>query len=218
MLERIPLRVLVAVAVITAFEHGLLVARSIGCSPFLFPSPATVERACRFPALRSPVRTLEERIYMSDNQTIGSTNNSLMVDRWLAYGIFRFTLGINRLIHGVGRLFGLGTGEFAAKTSSAFAGTPLPQGVVYAFLVVLPFAEAILGGLVIVGLLTRWTLALGGLLIAALVFGTALRSDWSTVGIQMVYAITYYFLLRNLADDYFSVDTLLARYRKRLAL
>jgi thiosulfate dehydrogenase [quinone] large subunit len=70
----------------------------------------------------------------------------------------------------------------------------------------------------IVGLLTRWTLALGGLLIAALVFGTALRSDWSTVGIQMVYAITYYFLLRNLTDDYFSVDTLLARYRKRVAL
>jgi len=38
------------------------------------------------------------------------------------------------------------------------------------------------------------------------------------VGIQMVYLITYYFLLKNLADDYFSVDTLLARYRKRLAL
>ena len=155
---------------------------------------------------------------MSDNQTISSTNNSLMVDRWLAYGIFRFTLGINILIHGVGRLFGLETGEFAAKTSSAFAGTPLPHSVVYPFLVVLPFAEAILGGLMIVGLLTRWTLALGGLLIAALVFGTALRSDWSTVGIQMVYAITYYFLLRNLADDYFSVDTLLAKYRNRRLL
>jgi hypothetical protein len=55
---------------------------------------------------------------MSDNQTISSTNNSLVVDRCLAYGIFRFTLGINILIHGVGRLFGLGTGEFAAKTSA----------------------------------------------------------------------------------------------------
>jgi hypothetical protein len=54
-----------------------------------------------------------------------------MVDRWLAYGIFRFTLGINIVIHGVGLLFGLGTGDFAANTSSAFAGTPLLQGVVY---------------------------------------------------------------------------------------
>jgi hypothetical protein len=35
------------------------------------------------------------KIYMLDNQTISPTNNSLMVDRWLAYGIFRFTLGIN---------------------------------------------------------------------------------------------------------------------------
>ena len=41
-------------------------------------------------------------------------------------------------------------------------------------------------------------------------------SDWSTVGIQMIYAITYYFLLENLVDDYFSVDTLLARYRRPL--
>ena len=54
---------------------------------------------------------------------------------------------------------------------------------------------------------------LGGLLIAALVFGTALRGDWTTVGIQMIYAIIYYLLLRNLADNYFSVDTLLTRSR-----
>lgn len=78
----------------------------------------------------------------------------------------------------------------------------------------LSFAEAILGALLILGLLTRWTLALGGLLIAALVFGTALRSDWSTAGVQMVYGIIYYFLLKNLADNYFSVDTLLAKYPK----
>ena len=68
----------------------------------------------------------------------------------------------------------------------------------------------------IFGLLTRWTLTLGGLLIAVLVLGTALRSDWSTAGVQMVYAITYYFLLKNLADNYFSVDTLLPAYRTHL--
>jgi len=47
----------------------------------------------------------------------------------------------------------------------------------------------------------------------ALVFGTALRSDWSTVGMQMIYAITYYLLLTNLINDYFSLDNLLRRYR-----
>jgi thiosulfate dehydrogenase [quinone] large subunit len=86
-----------------------------------------------------------------------------------------------------------------------------------AFLFGQPFAESILGALLVIGLFTRWTLTLGGLLIAALVFGTGLRSDWPTVGVQMVYAIIYYFLLRNLADNHFSFDGLLARHRKSLA-
>jgi len=78
---------------------------------------------------------------------------------------------------------------------------------------VLPFAETILGAFITLGLLTRWALTVGGLLMTALVFGTALRSDWSTVGIQMIYAITYYLLLTNLINDYFSLDNLLRRYR-----
>jgi thiosulfate dehydrogenase (quinone) large subunit len=139
--------------------------------------------------------------------------SSSPLDGRLAYGVLRFTFGINILIHGVGRLFGAGAARFTAKTSNEFAGAPLPHGVVHAFLIVVPFAEAILGVLLILGLFTRWTLTLGGLLIAALVFGTSLRSDWNTVGIQMIYAIIYYLLLKNLADNYFSVDTLLARVR-----
>ena len=155
---------------------------------------------------------------MSDDHTIRATTNSSSVDRWLAYAVFRFRLGINIVIHGIDRVFGVGVREFGVKTSSEFAATALPHFLVYAFLIVLPFAEMLLGALnlMIVGLLTRWTLTLGGLLIAVLVFGTALRSDWSTAGVQMVYAITYYFLLKNLADNHFSVDTVLSAYRKLL--
>lgn len=137
---------------------------------------------------------------------------SSLLDRRLAYGVFRLTLGINTLIHGAGRIFGAGAGAFAAKTASEFAGTPLPGGLVHLFLTVLPVVETMLGLFITVGLLTRWALTLGGLLIAALVFGTALRSDWSTVGVQMIYAITYYLLLTNLDDNHFSVDTLLRRH------
>ena len=155
---------------------------------------------------------------MSDNHSIRATSNSSSVDRWLAYGVFRFTLGINILIHGVDRVFGAGARGFAAKTSSQFAGTALPHALVYVFLTFLPFAEVVLGALIIFGLLTRWTLTLGGLLIAVLVFGTALRSDWSTAGVQMVYAITYYFLLKNLDDNYLSVDALLSAYRRPLTI
>jgi len=87
--------------------------------------------------------------------------DSSLLDCRLAYGIFRFTLGVNILIHGAGRIFGSGTGAFAAKTSSEFAGTSLPHGLVQVFLMVLPFVETILGAFITLGLLTRWALTVG---------------------------------------------------------
>jgi hypothetical protein len=57
-----------------------------------------------------------------------------------------------------------------------------------------------------VGLFRRWTLTIGGLLLVALIFGIAFRSDWPTVGIQMIYSITYYLLLVNRSDNGLSVD------------
>lgn len=148
---------------------------------------------------------------MSEPHSITATSDSPLLDRRLAYGVLRLTMGIDILIHGVGRLFWIGVGAFAAKTSALFVGSPLPHTLVYDFLVCVPFAEATLGALTLLGLFTRWALTLGGLLIAALVFGTGMRSDWITVGTQLIYAIIYYFLLRNRDDNYFSVDTLLAK-------
>lgn len=142
-----------------------------------------------------------------------TAESSAHLDRKLAYVVFRLSLGINLLIHGASRFLGPGVDAFSTKTTTEFAGTPLPAGLVHAFLTVLPFAEFILGGLVTLGLFTRWALTLGGLLITALIFGTALRSDWTTVGIQMIYAITYYLLLLNRADNAFSLDALLRVHR-----
>jgi thiosulfate dehydrogenase (quinone) large subunit len=79
------------------------------------------------------------------------------------------------------------------------------------FGLLLPFLETAISLLLIVGLWTRWTLIAGGLLIATLVFGTALRSEWETLGIQMLYAIIYYLLLAGRTSDYFSLDTVLTR-------
>jgi thiosulfate dehydrogenase (quinone) large subunit len=142
---------------------------------------------------------------------MSAATSSPLLDRRLAHFVLRFTLGINILIHGAGRILGPGVGTFAVKTAGEFSGAPLPPALIHAFLAVLPYAETLLGIAITVGLLTRWALTLGGLLIAALVFGTALRSDWSTVGIQMVYAIVYYLLLAHLSDDFFSLDTFLRR-------
>jgi thiosulfate dehydrogenase [quinone] large subunit len=134
--------------------------------------------------------------------------DSPTLDRDLAYAVFRLTLGINILVHGAGRIFGPGAEAFATTTAAEFTKTAVPMGLVHAFLIALPFAELVLGVLTTLGLFTRWALTLGGLMMTALVFGTAMRSDWNTVGVQMIYAITYYLLLMNRADNRFSVDAL----------
>jgi thiosulfate dehydrogenase (quinone) large subunit len=139
--------------------------------------------------------------------------DSTTLDRQLAYAVFRLTLGINILVHGAGRIFGPGAEAFASTTAVEFSKTALPAGMVHAFLIVVPFAELVLGVLTTLGLFTRWALTLGGLLIAALVFGTAMRSDWNTVGVQMIYAITYYFLLAHRSSNRFSLDALTATFR-----
>ena len=94
-----------------------------------------------------------------------------------------------------------------ADSFTCGAGARFPDGPTFCR----PFAEFVLGILIVTGLFTRCALTVGGLLITALIFGTALRSDWSTIGIQMIYAITYYRLLLNRADNGFSLDTLFFR-------
>jgi thiosulfate dehydrogenase (quinone) large subunit len=96
---------------------------------------------------------------------------------------------------------------FAEAIVSSFAETPLPPLSVRLFALSLPFAEAGIGFLLVLGLFTRWALVAGGLVMTALVFGTALRSDWETVGIQMIYAAIYYLLLAGKIYNYFSLDS-----------
>jgi len=57
----------------------------------------------------------------------------------------------------------------------------------------LPFLEAALGVLLIPGLLTRLSLVVVPLLMTALVFGTTLREQFMTVGIQLIYAAIFLF-------------------------
>ena len=71
----------------------------------------------------------------------------------------------------------------------------------------------ILAVLLILGLWSRWAITAEGLLVTVLMFGTALRSDWTVVSHQMIYILFVYFLLAAEQYDYFSVDSLLARRR-----
>ena len=127
-----------------------------------------------------------------------------MDDRALGRALLRLTLGINLVVHGLVRVPKLSA--FAAGMARDFQPTILPRGLVRAFALALPFAEAAVGALITVGLFQRAALAAGVLMIAALVFGTALLQRWDTLTQQMVYALIYAALIATLSWDRWSLD------------
>ena len=134
--------------------------------------------------------------------------NEVLLDRRLAFAFLRFTLGLNILMHGAVRLPILNA--FVGGLVKEFAKTPLPAVAVKAFAYSLPFEEGLVGLFVLVGLWTRSALLLGALIMAALVFGTALLSDWNTLAIQMLYVVIYAALLALREYNDYSLDALIA--------
>src|ERR1700691_1301746 len=138
-------------------------------------------------------------------------DNSL--GRALGYFILRLSLGIDMLMHYVVRTWGISK-YFVPVTEKMFEGNLLPMSWVHVFLTVLPYFEGVLGILLVFGLLSRWALTAEGRLVTVLMFGTALRSDWTVVSHQMIYIIFVFILLAVEQYNYFSVDSLLERRRQ----
>ena len=128
-------------------------------------------------------------------------------NRRMAYAIFRVTLGFNIFLHGFVRVL-TGPGTFEANTEKLFTSTFLPMGGVHFFLSVLPFIEVLVGACLLVGFLTLWAAVGGALLMLVLIFGTAARQDWNTVGLQTIYGLFYYLLISRNEDNWLSVDCL----------
>ena len=131
------------------------------------------------------------------------------LDWKLAYLTLRFTLGLSILMHGLVRLPHLNA--FAGEMAKLFADTLLPSILVRAFGFGLVFVESAVGLLLLLGLWTRMALLVGSLTMAALVFGTALRSDWNTLAIQMLYALIYVVLIATRRHNTYSVDGMIDR-------
>jgi|SRR5215469_13732857 len=126
-------------------------------------------------------------------------------DRDLAYAFFRLYLGVNIAVHGASRIYS-GVAAFATEQVSQFAKTPLPSQMVYLFSVGLPFAEALTGVFIFVGLWSRLAYCVGFLLIINLTFGSTLRQDWTAAGWQLLYAFAYAALLAFHEHNRYSVD------------
>jgi thiosulfate dehydrogenase (quinone) large subunit len=131
------------------------------------------------------------------------------LDRHLAYLVLRFTLGLSIFMHGLVRV--PHAGAFADSLVKLFAETPLPQNIVRTYALALVGAETVIGLLVLVGLWSRWVLLIGAAMMASLIFGTALRSDWNTLAIQLLYVLIYAVLIAAAEYNRYSLDAVLRR-------
>jgi thiosulfate dehydrogenase [quinone] large subunit len=138
------------------------------------------------------------------------TETEELKDRYTAYALLRIILGVNILMHGVSRLLA-GSSVFVAKITTQFAHTSLPHWSLIAFAMLLPWVEALLGLLLLLGLRTRSALIAGSLLMLVLTFGSSLVQDWGIAGLQLTYAIAYFGLLFLLNYNRYSLDGAFAK-------
>ncbi len=119
----------------------------------------------------------------------------------LPIGVLFLFAGLNKFLGGYGNFVGWILQEMTEKTW-------LPKVLLYPYAYALPFIEAIVGVLLILGLLTRPVLIVTALLLTSLMFGKVLAQDYATAANNANYvlitAIAYYFSRHNR----FSLDAL----------
>ena len=126
----------------------------------------------------------------------------------LSYALLRIALGLNICMHGIVR-WAAGLRSFAESLLPMFQKTPMPTWSVYSFGYLLPIVEATVGVSILFGFQTRRALILGSVLMLILTFGSTLRQDWPTVGIQLTYSVVYSLLLAGIRLNSYSVDRLI---------
>ena len=124
----------------------------------------------------------------------------------LAYLLLRLTMGINMFTHGIARI--LNIEGFNSWMIAQFSTTILPEFMVSFTSYIIPFAELVIGILLIIGLFTRKVLLFGALLIVLLVFGSGLQENWNVMSSQMIYAIFFFILSYLIELNRFSIDNL----------
>jgi thiosulfate dehydrogenase [quinone] large subunit len=125
----------------------------------------------------------------------------------IAYSLFRMTFGVNIFLHGVMR-FVIGHAEFLAYVTKQMQGAPVPSWFLPPFSYVLPYMEGSVGLLLLLGLFTRSGLIAGTLVLLSLQIGSCLAQNWSVVGDQLVYSLSFFILLSLIDHNRWSIDDL----------
>jgi len=126
-------------------------------------------------------------------------------DAAIAYAIFRLTFGVNIGFRGIVRIAN-GLDNFTAGLLKQFAVTSFPLGAVDMFGHTVPWVEAVVGILLILGLWTRGALIIGGLMMTALTFGTMFLQNFDLAWLQLTYAMAFFGLLALRSWNLISLD------------
>jgi thiosulfate dehydrogenase [quinone] large subunit len=152
----------------------------------------------------------EQRIYTNTaTPHWEETPASVVHYRELAYALLRVTLAVLFLFSGINKIAG-GVGGFASKMTQDFNGI-LPSFAVTPFAYALPFVEAAVGALLMIGLFNIVVLAAAGFLMIALTFGTVMQGNFPTVAHNVMYAFFISMLLALADYNGYSVDRLLRK-------
>lgn len=123
--------------------------------------------------------------------------------------IARLALGVAMM--GPGLVHFLDLENFVTKMTQGFEATILPVNLVLPFAYTLPALELAIGVLLIVGLFSRLALILGGLVMIALIFGSALIERWTSIQLQLLYVVFFVLLLNFIKQDNYSLDFLIKK-------
>ena len=80
----------------------------------------------------------------------------------------------------------------------------------HALALVAPVVEIGVGALVLVGLFTRWALAVGAITMVLLLVATSVRGELGALGVQMLYVVVYYLLLADMRSNTWALDAVVA--------
>jgi len=126
-------------------------------------------------------------------------------DREIAYGLLRFTLGVNFFGHGLVRVF-MGDAKFADGVIKGFQTSVLPSVLVAPIAYAIPFIELALGTALLLGLLSRLAYICGALFMCLLTFGSTMKNDMAAAGGQLLYSVVFFVLLFLIEYNRLSVD------------
>ena len=127
----------------------------------------------------------------------------------LVFLLLRLSIGISMFGHGLVRLPKLNA--FSQWMVGSFAKSMLPAELVRPFSMALPFAELIIGFLLLIGLFTEPALISGAILVLLLLFGTAMVENWEAIPSQFIHLIFFAVLLQFIASNSWSLDKIFNR-------